>query len=196
MQFFCFSLFLPIRPVIADFVPFIFHYLHRSFFAFFLYFPFLHLCVRRGLGFLPVFTSFHPSKYSSATSSVLCLFVFYCHFLLLYAFPVVSSCFSRDYQTCTSQCSANHAFFPPALHSRPFSSLVRLYVVSEVHAVSLTDPRNKQLEERCIKGKSNAELFQALTCRFSFEKEITVCGLKQKPVWFDCDPSISICQSG
>jgi len=32
--------------------------------------------------------------------------------LLLCAFPVVPSCFSRDYQTCTSQCSANHAFFP------------------------------------------------------------------------------------
>jgi hypothetical protein len=30
----------------------------------------------------------------------------------------------------------------PAFHSRPFSSLVRLYVVSEVLAVSLTNPRN------------------------------------------------------
>jgi hypothetical protein len=155
MQFFCFSLFLPIRPVIADFVPFIFHYLRRSFFALFFYFPFLHSFMCSPRSWFPICIYLLLSLLLNILLSLL-LFSVYLFFTVIFLSSLV--CLSCRFimlfpwlSDCTSQCSANHAFFP--LLSRPFTPLVRLYVLSEVHAVSLTDPRNKQLDERRIKGK-------------------------------------------
>lgn len=184
IHFFSFPSILPVRPVITVFVPFIFHYLHRSFFALFLYFPFLHSFLCSPASWVPTCIYFFHFFFS--------LFIcIYCHFLLLYAFPVVSSCFSRDYQTRTSQCSANHAFFP-SFHDLCGHSFGCTYYRKYMEYHWLIHETSNST--RCaLRVKSNAELFQTLICRFSFEKEITVCGLKQKLVWLHCD--LSVCQS-
>lgn len=85
-----FSLFLSIRPVIADFVPFIFHYLHRSFFALFLYFPFLHSFPCSPVSWFPTCFYLLLSLLLIFVCHFFSLFVFYCHFLLFCCTPFLS----------------------------------------------------------------------------------------------------------
>jgi hypothetical protein len=157
LHFFSLPSFLPVRPVIAVFVTFIFHYLYRSFFALFLYFPFLHSFLCSPGSWFPTCIYLLLSLLLNILQSLLLftLYLFFtviffsslaslsCHFRM--PFPWLSDVFfTMQFQPC---------FLLPSLHLRPLSPLIRLYVLSEVHAVSLTNPRNKQLDERCIKGK-------------------------------------------
>jgi hypothetical protein len=144
------------------------------------------------VSYLFLLTSFPPINIRLSLLLFSLCFLLSFSSLLLYAFPIVSSCFSRDYQTCTSQCSANHAFFS-SFHDLSRHSFGRTYYGKYMQYHWLIHETSNSTRG-ALRGKSYTELFQTLVCRFSFEKEITVCGLKQKLVWFHCD--LSICQSG